>query len=152
MAREVEVMRTWTLNMALFAALPVFAGCGVLDAILQPNTVNVLLVNQGDFDVQADVYISGEQLIPRDLLTEVGEHLVFTLRPGETASFSRNCDDLQAIVIDPAELSIIGQIGPTTSSNVLRDGDDFGCGDAITFTFDHSILITDFSVSWAVTR
>jgi hypothetical protein len=42
---------------------------------------------------------------------------------------------------------VVGEIGPETDTGVLRDGDDFGCGDRITFTFDHSAVIVDFDVT-----
>ena len=64
----------------------------------------------------------------------------------DTRSFTQSCDDLQAIMIEDADLQIIGGIGPEANTDVLRDGDDFGCGDTIVFTFDHSDLIFDFEI------
>ena len=32
-------------------------------------------------------------------------------------------------------------------TDVLRDGDEFGCGDTITFTFDHSDALFDFFIT-----
>jgi len=125
------------------------AGCVNLGDLL-PRTTTVRLVNDGDFDVEVTIAISDEQDIPEDLLTELGTELSFTLGPGEATSFSRNCDDLQAIIVEDAELKVIGQVGPHTSSTVLRDGSQFFCRDTITFTFTHSALIVDFDVSTAV--
>jgi len=66
---------------------------------------------------------------------------------GGVYPLSRNCDDLQAVVIEDADLRIIGGIGPETDSDVLRDGDEFGCGDTVTFTFTSSDLGTNFEVT-----
>ena len=140
-----------TLVPALMAGLTCgMTGCGfVLDQVT-PNTTTVRLVNDGDFDVHVELFIDDDQEIPRDLLTEVGTNLEFTLSPGEATSFSRDCDDLQAIVIDSADLDIVGDVGPSADTDVLRDGSDFGCGDTIRFAFDHSDVVVDFDISVAV--
>lgn len=130
--------------------LLICAGCGAADllvGLLQPHKVTVSLVNNGDFAVQVKLFIADNQDLPEALLTDIGTELDYTINAGASASFSRNCDDLQALVIDDAELMVIGGSGPTASSDVLRDGSDFGCGDTIVFTFDHSNLILDFDVS-----
>lgn len=137
-------------TVAMFGAMVMSAGCDAALNVLQPNTTTVLLANNSDFNVQATVIIDDDQNIPRELLEEIGETITYDLSPGETASLRRECDDLQAVVIDDADLDVVGAIGPSTSSDVLRDGDDFGCGDTITFTFDHSAVLVDFDISIAV--
>jgi len=72
--------------------------------------------------------------------------LNFVIPPGGTRTFIRSCDDLQAIVLDDADLLILAGIGPETNTDVLRDGDDFRCGDLIEFTFSHSGAVFDFDV------
>jgi hypothetical protein len=47
---------------------------------------------------------------------------------------------------------VAGESGPRASSQVLRDGTDFGCGDTIVFTCDHSAAIVDFDISVAVEK
>ena len=59
--------------------------------------------------------------------------------PGEMYTFSRPCDDLQAIVIHDADLGVVGDVDD--SSDVLVDGTDFNCGDTITFTFSHADVV-----------
>ncbi len=130
--------------------LTVLPGCGYLETLLQLNTTAVQLVNDSDFNVQVVLYYDDDQNLPRAVLTEVGTQLEFTLIPGESRTFTRSCDDLQAIVIDDADLMVVGQIGPETDSDVLRDGTDFGCGDTIRFTFAHSDILTDFDVAVSV--
>jgi len=127
--------------------LPVFAGCGAIIDFFQPSTTSVTLINNSDFPVDVTLFIDDEQNIPEDALTEVGEQIDRTLQPGEVASFSRDCDELQAIIVEDADLRVVVGVSPETSTDVLRDGDDFGCGDRIIFTFDHSALLVDFNVT-----
>ena len=103
-----------------------------------------------DFPVEVTVFIDNEQDLPEDVLTQVGTEIQFTVAAGEIVTFSRDCDDLQVIIIDDADLRVVGGVGPEAQSDVLRDGDDFSCGDTITFTFDHSAVIIDFDVSSSV--
>jgi hypothetical protein len=139
------------LKCANLGTLLAFAPCcGILDGRLLPETTSVRLVNQGDFDVVVELYIDDVQEIPREALTEFGTRMEFTIPPGEAVTLNRDCDELQAIVIDDADLQVAGQVGPETDTDVLRDGDDFGCGDTILFTFDHSPALLDFDVTVTV--
>ena len=135
-------------HLGLLAFLTTLPGCDLIG--LLPNRTTVRMVNNSDFDVEIVIFIDDEQDLPESVLTEVGTELRFTVAPGETASFSRDCDQLQAIIVDDADLSVVGEVGPDTSTDVLRDGSDFGCGDTITLTFDHSALVIDFAVSVSV--
>ncbi len=140
--------RAWRVT-ALGMLFSVFAGCDAINSIgdlFDPPTTRVELRNNGDFAVNAVLYISDEQDIPRELLTEVGERIEVTIDPAETLMLSRDCDELQAIVVDEADLQVIGAVGPEADSEVLRDGDDFSCRDVIEFRFDHTSLILDFDV------
>ncbi len=125
-------------------------GCDlILDIVPSPLTT-IRLVNNSDFDVEVVIFIDDEQDIPEELISETGTELRFTLSPGETTSFSRVCNNLQALIVEDADLRVIGGAGPDASTDVLRDGDDFGCGDLIILTFDHSDAIVDFDVSVSV--
>jgi len=126
------------------------AGCDALTALLgnlQPNLVTVELVNNGDFPVEGTLFYDNDQDTIEEILVETGTERAFTLAAGGRSSFSVNCDDLQAIIIDNASLQIVGDVGPEANTDVLRDGDEFGCGDTIVFTFDHSNAILDFDVT-----
>ena len=133
---------------AIVALLTTMSGCGLIDQI--PGRTTVRLINNSDFDVEIVIFFDKEQDIPESVLTELGTEMRFTLAPAGVTSFSRDCDLLQAIIVENARLSIIGEVGPETSTDVLRDGSDFGCGDTLTLTFDHSAAILDFSVSLSV--
>jgi hypothetical protein len=106
-----------------------------------------VLVNSSDFDVEIVLFYDDDQNITELLLTEFGQEMTLTLGAGEQYPFSRDCDKLQAIIIDDADLLLVGQLGPEVKTDVLRDGNEFGCGDTITFTFDHSDAIFDFSIT-----
>lgn len=138
------------IAVSLFLMVGV-AGCGAfrfLLGTLGPSTVGVELINNSDFDVRVRLYYDDEQDTIEAILTETGVFIERTLPPGGTHSFVRDCDDLQAIIIDDADLRIIGGVGPADSTDVLRDGSDFRCGDTLVFTFDHSNVIVDFRVEF----
>ncbi len=137
------------MKKLLMAALGLVGtvGCGAVIDLAQPDTTAVELVNDGEFDVDVTLYISDNQETIEELLTETGTKLEYWVPAGDTVRFSRDCDVLQAIVIENAELMLVGEIGPETGSEVLRDGSDFFCGDTIVFTFTHSGAIVDFDVS-----
>ena len=126
------------------------AGC---DALLNPlglDIVTVKVVNNGDFAIVVEIYYADEQLIPEALLTSTGTQVTLTVQAGQTETFTRACDDLQAIIVNDADLQVIGGLGPETRGDVLRDGTDFNCHDTITFTFDHGILLLDFAMTATV--
>jgi hypothetical protein len=139
-------MKKTTTAVGLLALLAMAPGCNALINVLSPNRVTVRLINNSDFSVDGELYTDDEQNIPRSLLIEFGDERTFDLAPGTMQTFSMSCDDLQAIVIADADLRVATGISPETSSSVLRDGDDFRCGDTITFTFAHSALLVDFDV------
>lgn len=144
-------MRNRVTRVAAVGLLTLSAtGCGFILDLLNPRTTTVTLVNNGEFDVEVVLYFDDEQNVPQDVLTEFGTRMEFTIAPGETMSFSRDCEELQAVVIDDADLMVVGQVGPEADTDVLRDGDDFSCGDTIVFTFDHSPVLIDFDISTAV--
>ncbi len=135
------------LSGILLVILP--AGCGVIGTFLdvfQPNETTVNLVNNADYPVRVLLYYDDEQDAPEEFIKEFGTERQITIEAGAQQSFSRDCEELQAIFIENAELRIIGEIGPEAATGVHRDGEDFNCGDTINFTFDHSAILTDFDV------
>jgi len=146
-------MRTWSPARARLVAvvcLTAAAGCEDLAGRILPTGVGVSLVNDSAFDVRVELYVGDQQEVPEFVLTEFGERLEFTVAAGDAVSFSRGCDELQAMVIDRAELRVVGDIGPETSTAVLRDGTDYACGERIVFTFDHGPILLDFRVTTEV--
>ena len=115
--------------------------------IFLQNTVTVELVNNGDFGVRAVIFYDDLQEVPEFVLVETGQEIEITVPAGGRQSFSRSCDDFQAMIVEDADLLVIGGAGPDASTDVLRDGDDFNCGSTITLTFDHSVTILDFDVT-----
>jgi hypothetical protein len=132
------------------AALAPLSGCDALFTFLRPASVVIELTNEGTFDVQADLYVSDVDDIPRALLVETESRIRRTISPGSTVTIVRPCADVQAMVIDNAELRVAGGIGPEADSDVLYDGTDFDCGDTVRFRFTHSVLIIDFDVAVSV--
>jgi len=144
--RNTAKMKPSLSRAALITLALLLTGCQGIIAVLEPSTVTVFLVNDAAFPVDVLVYIHDNQNVSEDTLIQSGDVIDVTLQPGEIVSFDEDCDDLQAITLD-AELRVLGAIGPTVATDVLRDGSDFYCGDTITYTFDHSDLIIDFQVT-----
>lgn len=130
-------MRRLSLVLGAVSVLVSLTGCADL---LQPSQTTIELVNDGSFPVAVTIYISGTQEIPRDLLTTLGEKIERTVPADRTVTITRGCDDLQAIVIDDADLQLIGEIGPEADTDIFRDGTHFGCGSTIRFTFTHPLV------------
>ena len=128
------------------------AGCGAADTVadvLVNDGITVILQNASDdYEVQVELYYDDFQDVPEDALTGLNRPRNYTIDPGAAVTFTKECEDLQAIIIDDADLLIIGEIGPETSTDVLRDGTHFDCNDTLTFTFDHSELVVDFDVTF----
>jgi len=124
------------------------AGCDQLFNIIRLTRTTVILRNDGAFPVDVELFTSSEQDIPEALLTADSDDAdQFNVPAGQQTVFSMDCDDLQAIIISDADLEVVGQVGPEADTGVLRDGDDFGCGDTIIFTFDHSDILIDFDIT-----
>lgn len=141
----------WMLT-ALVVTIVAVAGCGSLGSlldVLQPSVTRVQLVNDGDYAVEVELVYGGDQNALESILTSLGEKVEVTVQAGQTYSFSVDCEELQAIVIENAALQVLGGIGPETDTDVYRDGDDFGCGDTLTFRFDNPTLPTAISVTFS---
>ena len=122
------------------------SGCG----LLSPSSVTVNLVNNGDFTVEVQIFVHSDQNVFETLIDDVGEELNFSVPAGSTVSFTRDCDDLQAIIIEDADLQILGGLfTPDADTGVLRDGSDFGCGDTLTFTFTHPDLALSLNIAFS---
>ncbi len=124
------------------------SGCPV-GAFLPESETRVRLVNEADFEVEVQLFYSDDQNALQGLIQEFGTERNESLGVGDTASFSRDCDDLQAIFINDADLNIIGSIGPEASTDVFRDGSDFNCGDTLTFTFTQNATATDLDIAFS---
>lgn len=126
--------------------LSVVGSCGDFGIVL-PGQVTITLDNRGDYDVDVTLYYDNDEDIPLFLLTRSGTRVEFQVDDDDTVTFFRDCDRVGAIVVSDARLRVLSGVGPRASSDVLRQGDDFECGDRIIFTFDHSDALLDFRVS-----
>ncbi len=137
-------------HLAIVGLLLFTLGCDALLGLLLPSTVTVSFVNESpDFDVEVAFIFDDEDDIPEFVLRQLEPDLELLIGPGDSETRSFDCDDLQAMIIDRAELQA-DPFGPDTDTDVLRIDDDYECGDEIVFTFTHSVLIVDFDVSTQV--
>ncbi|MCC6360434.1 MAG: hypothetical protein IT450_16970 [Phycisphaerales bacterium] len=115
------------------------------------SLTTVALKNSTAFPVEVRVRYGANQNVLADILEEAGTEVVQTVPANSTVTFSRDCEELQAIMIENADLQIIGGIGPSQNTGVYRDGSDFGCGDTLTFTFSTSNFLTELEINFAAT-
>ncbi|MCG8404037.1 MAG: hypothetical protein MI923_02445 [Phycisphaerales bacterium] len=135
--------RLTAFALVIVFSLPI-AGCDLLTTVL-PTTVVVRLVNNGTLPVEVEVYTSDNQDITETLLKTLGTKQEITVAAGQTMTLTEDCDDLQAIVCEAKLQAVV--IVPDDETNVLRDETDFECGNTITFTFAHSIILVDFNIT-----
>lgn len=110
---------------------------------------SVTLRNTTNFPVDVELFYDEQQDIPEILLEEVGTQLSFSIPAGGAESFSRSCEDLQAIFINDADMRIAPGISPESSTRVFREPDDFTCGDTLTFTFVQNALGTQLNINFS---
>lgn len=139
------------MNRMITSALIGCLALSVAGCPLTPTQTTIELVNAGSFPVEVTLYISDTQEIPEVLLTTLGTEIQRTVPASQTVTIAYECDELQAVIVDDADLQLLGEIGPQTSSDdVLRDGTDFGCGDTIRFSFSHPLLPTRLDLTTTV--
>ncbi len=116
-------------------------------SVLQQTSVQ--FINNSTLGVDVQFFYGDEQLATKTTLQLAGEEQNLNVPAGGTRSLSFPCDSLQAIYIEEAALTLPGELGPERDTEILRDGDDFNCGDTITYTFSGS-LIVDFAIAESV--
>lgn len=139
------------LCSALLTAVVLAGGCDIsldLGGLFGSGETRVRLVNTGDFDVEVELYIGNQQEVLEAVLVATGEYVAVTVPAGETVTLTRDCDDLQAIIIDYAEVNLLLGLGPTQNTRVYRDGSDFDCGDRLTFTFSYPSFPTELNIDF----
>lgn len=141
--------RNRIIGFIAFGMLPLHAGCGLGLGFLLPSTVTITLVNEfSDFGIDGTLVIDNREALIKEDLVAFGNELVFSLGAGESFSFTAlDCSDVESLVLDRAALLVLGNIGPTTDSAILRLGTDFQCGDEIVFTFSGSLVDLNVATS-----
>jgi hypothetical protein len=137
--------------LLLTTTLLLAAGCSLnisLDDLFGNGTTTVQLVNTGDFDIDVVLYIGEDEDAAESILTTFGDRIELTIPANQIASFSRDSEDIRAIVIDNAEINIIGGIGPEEDTRVYRERDDFSEGDTLVFTFSYEALPIDLDITF----
>ncbi len=128
------------------SAMLTITACDAISIFLPQATVTIRLVNASSFAVDGVLYYDDDQQLPDFLLTELGTEVEFNIAAGQTRTLVIPCGDVQAVIIDNANLQALAGLGPDANTNGLRDGSDFSCGDTIVYTFSHSDAILDFDI------
>jgi hypothetical protein len=140
--------------LGLAGLMPALVSCeaalDIVGNLVGSDTTTVRLVNEASSPVTVTLFFGDDQNALEAVLTEFGTEREFTLQPGDSQQFSEPCEDLQAVIIDNAKLNLLGQIGPEADTDVQRDGDDFNCGDTVTFTFDGQAIPLELNISVSV--
>jgi hypothetical protein len=110
---------------------------------------SIVLRNQTNFTVDVELYYHHRQEIPQFLIDETGTRMTFSIPPNGVESFSRPCEDLQAIYIKDAQMRVLPGISPDANTRIYREPDDFGCANTLTFTFTQNVIATSLNVSFA---
>lgn len=129
--------------VALAALSLTGVGCSALLDLLGDiglNQVTVRFINDTPFPIDIEAYYSEDDDALESLLTTFGEELNFTLNAGQTQTLQRSCADFGSFIIDRAEARVLGSLGPDTGTDVLRQNDEFDCGDVITFRFTGDLV------------
>ena len=136
-------------SLAPIGLIMSLAGCGFGLDIFMPSTVTITFVNEfTDFEIEGTIVFDNREAFLKEDLVGFGEDLSFVIDGGGSVSLAPlDCDDVESLVLDRAELLVIGNIGPSTDSEILRIGEDFECGDEIVFTFTGSILDLDVTTA-----
>jgi len=126
--------------VGLLAAFPAMSGqsCADLADFFGPGTV-VTLVNNADDDVRVTIAYSSNSTISESDLRDSGTEIEITVPDGESRSFRRNCVSMGAVMVESAQLELIGEFGPVADSEVIRQGQGSPallCPGILTFTFD----------------
>lgn len=149
-------MKRLVVALAMMAMLTVGAtteiSCNIPDlfVLFPANVVTVEYVNDADADVAVWLYTDDEDDEDADDLVEDGEEWESLVPVGEAVSFNIDCDDVGSMVVGEAQLLVLGNIGPSTWTDDLHIGEEYECGDVVTFTFYNSPTLTELHAEVSV--
>lgn len=152
-------MRQRYLLILIVPLLTLLISCDALLVLLQSSNflqssnVTISFVNgSSDFDLQINYFYSDDKNINQDVLVlpVINEEGNETIMPGSTFTFSDSCDNLQAFIVNDAELQA-ALSSPNRSTGVLRIDSDFSCGDRVVFTFTPGSLVLGTPTSLTIT-
>lgn len=141
MTRSHLIRACQSVASACLASL--LAGC------FGPSETEVQLLNQTEFPVEVRLFYGDDQNLPEELLEAIGTEVTVTVNPGGSFTFSRDCEELQALFIEDAEIRVAPGISPDAATDVFREPDDFGCGDTLSFAFTANATNTDLDITFA---
>lgn len=132
-------MKSSSLGL-LLALAPLLFGC-------PQDQTTIELQNDAGGELSVTVFYSSNQDIPEEALEEA-QSASFVIAAGECRKFSRDCDVIQAVKIE-ADVDLGAGLGPSGSSDVFRDGTDFGCGDILHYTFTSTVIPPALTIDYS---
>jgi len=108
------------------------------DGIITFDSVTVELVNNTDYPIEPYLFVDEDENVSVDGLV-VDENFVALdplLQPDEIIELAFDCDEIGSIISDRAWLVVSDtEIYESDNGPLLREEDDFECGDVISFIF-----------------
>lgn len=100
-----------------------------------PQPLSVIeLSNQASETIRVRLYASDQQTVPEDVLIATGQVTEIDVLPGQTRVLTRSCLDLRSLLVQ-GELRVLDIVGQPAMSDTLRSGEDYRCGERLSFTF-----------------
>lgn len=127
--------------------------CNVPDIVVVTpplHVVTVKYVNDAEADVAVSLLSLKDDDKDEDDLRDDGRQYDTLVAQGATETVVLDCDRAGSLMIDRAKLFVVGDIGPSTGSDAFHMGDDYGCGDQITFDFYNSPSLTQLNMDMFV--
>jgi hypothetical protein len=116
-----------------------------------PTTITIEYVNSTAASVLVDLLVSSDPNITQDDLLAIGALFRDTVDPlppsGIPVSFDLSCAEAEALIIDRATLLITD--GPEKGSTILYQGQDYFCGEIVSFEFTTNVAETELFISAA---
>jgi hypothetical protein len=122
-------MKKKLVGLLLLACVPpMMGGCITFFTTME-------LVNNTDYPLHVSLYYSVVSSDQASVVKNSGVKTEFDVAPGETAALVQSCPDVQAVLVEDAQLSVNGSPGPAAGTQVYRANLDFLHGDTVIFTF-----------------
>jgi hypothetical protein len=141
-------------GLTLLTLLAIGAMGGDCDVVIPPPDpvdplVTVRMENTTGFFVDPFIYVHPDESVPFSVLVR-DENLVLLvppeLEPGEIVELDFECIDIGAVITDRPLLLDGDQAFESINSPLLRFGEDFECGDLITFVYIDDLDTGEFFV------
>lgn len=144
--KRMAILLVMAAGLSLGATTTIQCDLGNLFNFVRPNLVTIEYVNDAIADVDVVFrYLKDDDKDKNDLEDD-GNRIDSLVPLGGVVQFELDCDRAGSLMIDYAKLKLLGDIGPTKDTDDYHRGDDYACGDIVTFTFSNSLDLTQLYI------